>query len=496
MTIGPPPPGYREALRAFKSGDLRRAHTLLQRVCNTRPDDIRVRTLGAMLDARRGRLDESENALRRVIEDCPDEQAAFGVRHQLALVHLQQRRLGDALTQIDLALAAAPGSPVLLAAKADMLLTAGRRDEADALLRPMLDTSDPPSLAIAVVYARLHARSEDRERAIAALERAIPDRPAPTMEHRRAILQLGALYENAARYDDAFACYARAGEMSPVRYDPEATASLVDRLIERWTPQVIANAPRARDSSPAPVFIVGMPRSGTSLTERILGAHPSAAPVGESDALADAVAFHLGAEGSLWRAEPKPPGTLTPERIVAAAGAYESRVLAPNAGALRVTDKHPMNFWRLGLIPLLFPEAHIVHCVRDPRDTCVSCLAQHFVGDHPWANRLEDLGHFYRQYARLMAHWERVLPELGVAITRATYEDLVADQEGESRRLIDFIGLPWDDACARPHESDRITWTHSNEQVRRPVYTSSVGRWKRFERHLSPLLTALGDALD
>jgi hypothetical protein len=239
-----------------------------------------------------------------------------------------------------------------------------------------------------------------------------------------------------------------------------------------------------------------MPRSGTSLTEQILASHPSVEGVGESDALADAAALSLGAEGSLWRAEPRPPGALTPTDIHRATAEYARQVLTPNAHAQRVTDKHPMNFWRLGLIPLMFPGAHVIHCVRDLRDTCVSCFAQHFVGDHPWANRLEDLGHFYRQYARLMAHWERLLPEVGVRITRAVYEDLVTNPEPESRRLVEFIGLPWDDACARPHESTRITWTHSNEQVRRPVYTSSAGRWERFESHLNPLIDALADVLD
>ncbi|MFI4898675.1 MAG: sulfotransferase family protein, partial [Phycisphaerales bacterium JB059] len=242
------------------------------------------------------------------------------------------------------------------------------------------------------------------------------------------------------------------------------------------------------------------PRSGTSLTEQILASHPNVEGVGESDALADVAALHLGAEGSLWRALPHPPRKLTPPDIHDATAEYVRRVIAPHTSGpnavARVTDKHPLNFWRLGLIPLMFPRAHVIHCVRDLRDTCVSCFAQHFVGDHPWSHRLEDLGHFYRQYARLMNHWERVLPDAGVRITRAVYEDLVANPEPESRRLIEFIGLPWDDACARPHESTRITWTHSNEQVRRPVYTSSAGRWKRFESHLNPLIDALGDVLD
>ncbi len=497
MTLGPPPPGYRDAFRAFKAGDLRRAQRATDRLLVSSPADIRVRTLSAMLAARAGKLADSERTLLDIIAHCPDEDTAFGIRHQLALVHLQQRRLGDALNQIDLALAAAPDSPVLVAAKADMLLTANRRDEADALLTDALERAkDAPNLTLATTYARLHARTDHRDRAIALLERAIPANAPPRMDIRRAILQLGALYEHAQRFDEAFDCYHRAGALSPVMYDPRATASLVDRIIDRWTPDAVANAPRSHGAQPTPVFIVGMPRSGTSLTERILTSHPSVEGVGESDALSDAAALSLGAEGTPWRAEPHPPAKLTAPDFQNATSEYARQVLTPNAHAKRVTDKHPMNFWRLGIIPLMFPGAHIIHCVRDPRDTCVSCFAQHFVGDHPWANRLEDLGHFYRQYARLMAHWERVLPEAGAKLTRAVYEDMVTEQETESRRLIQFLGLPWDDVCLRPHESDQITWTHSNEQVRQPVYTSSAGRWRRFGARLDPLITALGDAID
>ncbi len=499
MSLGAPPTGYAEALGAYKVGDLRRAALAIERLLRASPDDLRVRSLSAMVGARSGQLDQSEQTLLGVIADCPDEHTAFGVRHQLALVHLQQRRLGDALTQIDLALAASPDSPVLLSAKADMLLTANRRDEADALLTGELDQfpdDSPPNLALATAFARLRARAAapERDRAIALLERAIPAKALPTMEVRRAIHQLGALYEDAERFDEAFACFARAGNMAPTRYDRAPIESLVAHLVREWTPGAVKRAVgEGASASEAPVFIVGMPRSGTSLAEQILASHPSVEAVGESDALSEAACL-LGADNTLMRARLSPPAALTPESIAQAAASYTNAVLTPNAPALRVTDKHPMNFLRLGLLPLLFPGARVVHCVRDPRDTCLSCFAQHFVGDHPYANQLADLGHFYRQYLRLMAHWRSVLEEAGVPMLDLVYERVVADPEAESRALIGFAGLDWHDACLRPHESERITWTHSNEQVRRPVYATSAGRWRRFERHLTPLISALGDA--
>ena len=499
--LPPAPQGYAEAIRAYKKGDLRRAISAVARLSVSHPDDIRVRTLGAMLDARASNLDNSERTLLAVIDDCPDEHTALGVRHQLALVHLQQRRLDDALTQIDLALAAAPDAPVLISAKADMLLTANRRDEAEALLDAFISTQPPgapPNLSVETMLARLRARADSPERdaAISRLKSAIPAKAPPTSEFRRAIHQLGALYENAERFDDAFACYRRAGNMAPTRYNHAQTKSIVSDLISAWTPQGVADAMGSSASDTgAPIFIVGMPRSGTSLAEQILASHPSVEAVGESDVLSESAAM-LGAENTPMRAALPAPGNLSPDAIARAAEHYREAVLDPHPQAARVTDKHPMNFLRLGLIPLLFPNARVVHCRRDPRDTCVSCFAQHFIGDHPYANTLADLGAFYREYLRLTDHWASVLEACNVPVFDLHYERVVENPETETRALIEFAGLDWADACLRPHESARITWTHSNEQVRRPVYTSSAGRWRRFERHLGPLVNALGDVLE
>ncbi len=484
---------YADALKAYKAGDYVRAMNLVNTLRARAPKNIRVRSLHAMLLARYSRLDEAETELLAVIDDCPDEKTAFGVRHQLALVHVQQRRPDDALAQLDLALGAAPGNPVLVAAKAGLLATVGRADESAALVEDAF-ASAPPNLALATVRARLAAIAGRHADGLEPLKSLVADAP-PSTEAARALCQLAALYDKLGRTDDAADALERAGRMSPIRYDARETAAMVDRLIQTWTADAVRAAAGTGSDTEAPVLIVGMPRSGTSLTEQILASHPGVAAVGESDALMEAAALHLGADGSRWQAEPSPPASLTPAAIKAAADHYLAKVVSPNSGALRVTDKHPMNFWRLGLVPLLFPRARVIHCVRDPRDTCLSCWAQHFVGDHPWSHRLEDLGHFYRQYHRLTTHWERVLTDLGAAHTRVVYEDLVADQERESRRLVEFLGLPWDDACLRFHESDRVVYTHSNEQVRKPVYTSSVARWKPYAGRLAPLTTALGDLL-
>jgi hypothetical protein len=160
-------------------------------------------------------------------------------------------------------------------------------------------------------------------------------------------------------------------------------------------------------------------------------------------------------------------------------------------GAARITDKLPSNFLNLGLICLLFPDARVIHCVRDPRDTCLSCYFQNFVGQHDYAYDLHDLGVYYRGYERLMAHWGRVVD---VPMLTVSYEQLVENQEEQSRRLIAFCELPWDERCLRFHASGRDVVTASYGQVRNPIYRSSVGRWRHYEKHLGPLLAALSGA--
>jgi hypothetical protein len=161
-------------------------------------------------------------------------------------------------------------------------------------------------------------------------------------------------------------------------------------------------------------------------------------------------------------------------------------------GAARFTDKQPQNFLHLGMIELLFPAARVVHCGRDARDTCLSCYTHLFGGgnNQPFAGRLEHLGRYYRAYERVMAHWRGVV---SIPVLEVAYEDVVGDLEGSARRLVGFVGLEWDDACLRFHETRRDVITESADQVRRPLYSSSVGRWRRFEAHLAPLLAALGD---
>jgi hypothetical protein len=236
--------------------------------------------------------------------------------------------------------------------------------------------------------------------------------------------------------------------------------------------------------SDVPVFIVGMQRSGTTLTEQIAASHPQVYGAGELEHIRRiAGMIKIGRPESTVR-------QLTSADSLALAGDYLRKVREIGGDALRIVDKMPHNFQYLGLIAILFPKARIIHCTRDPMDNCVSCFTQSFTGHHGYNTDLRQLGLYYREYRRLMDHWRRVLP---IPMLEIDYEEMVADQETQSRRLIDFLGLDWDPACLNFHETDRSVQTASRWQVRQPIYKTSVKRWKDYEKHLGPLKKALGE---
>jgi Sulfotransferase family len=230
-------------------------------------------------------------------------------------------------------------------------------------------------------------------------------------------------------------------------------------------------------------------RSGTTLAEQILASHPRVHGAGELPivgTLINSLPQRLGTTESFPEVMAKLDATVT--RQVAEAHA---RLLQEHGGAAeRVIDKLPGNYLNLGFIATLFPKARIIHCRRDPVDTCLSNYIQNYQGSIPYARDLVHLGRYYRAYARLMAHWAKVLP---VPIFELQYEEMTAGPEALSRRLIAFCGLEWDERCLRFHETQRVVRTASVLQVRQPIYRSSVGRWKRYEAFLQPLTETLGD---
>ena len=230
-----------------------------------------------------------------------------------------------------------------------------------------------------------------------------------------------------------------------------------------------------------------MPRSGTTLVEQILASHPAVAGGGELATLMTiASQFNAAGQGGL----PYPEGVraIRVDQAEQMAQRYLDHLDRISKSALRVTDKQPFNFTHLGLAQLLFPAATFIHCQRDPMDTCLSCYFVSFADSFGFASDLGTLGRYYRQYSRLMAHWEDVLPR---PVLTVEYEALVTNLESVARGLVAHCGLSWDDRCLRFYETERSVRTPSRWQVRQPIYADSIGRWRRYERHLGPLMAAL-----
>jgi tetratricopeptide (TPR) repeat protein len=290
---------------------------------------------------------------------------------------------------------------------------------------------------------------------------------------------LGKYFDDVRQYDDAFGHYSQANELTKrygATYDRTQFSALVSRIIGRFQPDFIRQCHTAASVADLPIVVVGMPRSGTSLAEQILASHPAVFGAGE-------LTFWHGAYRRLEQSAPESaPGASLLKDM---ARNYLERLTAVGKDSLRVVDKMPANFLYAGLIHAVFPKARIIHMQRHPLDTCLSIYFQNFFNIGPYANDLANMAHYYREYLRLTDHWRRTLP--ATALLEVPYEALTADQEGWTRRMLDFAGLPWDPKCLDFHATDRVVITASKWQVRQKINTASTGRWRNYEKFLGPL---------
>lgn len=379
-----------------------------------------------------------------------------------------------------------PNSPAILAGKAETLIAMNRTDEARRVLEPALGGAVSP--AVAVAFARLARKLKQIPPAIKLCRECIAHPGIHAGDRVTLLYSLGSMYEEAGDYQAAFDAFTEANSYYPSdQFRADDYRGFVDRLIAAFEPQRLPGLSRSGSNSEMPIFIVGVPRSGTSLVEQILAAHSDVFGAGE---LQDIPEIFLGLRERLNAGADYPEclAAATPEALQSIAGEHLERLAELGAGARFVTDKLPGNFQHLGLIWMLFPNARVIHCRRDPLDTCLSCFTTMLPAAHSYSHDLRNLGLFYREHDRLMEHWRTTLD---LRLLEIRYEDLVADPEPQTRRLLDFCGLPWDDACLRFHESRRVALTASIDQVRRPIYRTSVSRAARYGPLLDPLQRTL-----
>lgn len=432
----------------------------------------------------------------------------------------------DALEIYRRAIELQPDSIKLITAHSRALMTSNKVEEAEAVLRPLLEKY-PEMPGIQAQFASVRLFQGDRKAAAEIANAVIEKFPrtagvhytlsqaeregdhaarivqinevlASGVEEKEAVsaleFALATRHEALKQREEAFGHYIRANtakrealEDRGVVYNREAEEARTDLMKRIYPGPEIFDGPTGSDSE-MPVFIVGMPRSGTSLTEQILASHPRMAGAGELTAIGNAVK-------RLHEALGYPRNPPTEKALKNIAQFYLQRLREVDAAALRVTDKMPGNYNQIGLIARIFPKARIIHCRRNPVDNCLSCFVQNFGAEGlSWSFDLEDAAHQYREYHRLMAHWREVLPP--GQMLEIDYEDTVADLEGQARKLVDFVGMEWDEACLSFHENKRAVVTASHDQVRRPIYNTSVGRWKRYGPKVQPLVEALSDFLD
>jgi tetratricopeptide (TPR) repeat protein len=504
------------ALRA--TADLRGARGHLARAVELNPKlaDAHYQ-LGITLHA----LKLPDDALRVLEQALALRPEMVEALEELGGVLTELQRFDEALSYYERALSLAPRSPTLHRGIGRVLYFDGRFAEARSSYARALEL-EPDCTQDYVEIGRTYQSEGQFEQAIAFHEKAISIQPNTAEAHyslammrppdhaearvrqlekmlaleeldvgRRVALHfaLAKIYDATSNYDAAFRHFKVGNDLRRIQHPYEAAeyTAFVDRIIATFGKYIFAAKGRNGSASDRPVFVVGMMRSGTSLVEQILASHPQIHGHGELEFLRETVRT---LPQRLNSSEPYPECVASLDAMTARslAEAHLARLERDGGEAIRSIDKMPHNFARLGLITLLFPRAKLIHCMRDRLDICVSCYFQYDI-IAPFAHDLKSLGRFYQDYERLMQHWYETLPS---PILDVPYEALVADPEGWTRKLLDFVGLPWDQRCLGFYETQRAVFTPSFWQVRQPIYASSVGRWRHYKKQLGPLFNGLG----
>ena len=430
-------------------------------------------------------LNGAEDLLKRAIEIDPKKIDAYC---QLGIVQMQQGKSTDAQLAFQRALDIDPRSTDALAGLGNLSLEFGRPDEAEDLLKKAI-AIDPEN-----IDARFHLsqvrKVQPNDENLLALESFIHNGEKLSDTKKISLYYaLGKSYEDTNNFDKAFENFARGAQLkrSKLKYDADADERFIQNIISTIDRQLFEELRGGGDNSTVPIFVLGMPRSGTTLTEQIIASHPQVFGAGELPDLAEIIQAPSIDKPVL--PFPKSVAEVSAVQLKEWGAQYVERIKRYAPGAQRITDKMPSNYLLMGLIPLILPNAKIIHVRRDPADTCLSCFTRLFNRHQEMTYDLGELGRSYVNYALLMEHWKKILP--AGSFLEVRYEDLVADIEGQAKRLIDYCDLSWDDRCLLFYKNKRTIRTASVTQVRQPIYNSSVGRWRNYEKQLMPLLIEL-----
>ncbi len=493
-----------EAKRLHLAGEFKRAGLLYKDLADRHPTEPGPQILLAELEMRDGRLVSARRRLAQLVAQVPTEK---GLRLALAGVAEELADMDTAIAIYRRDAEESPDDPVALSRLATVLRIAGKMDEAKGLFRRLI-TGWPNSSGgyVGLAAADFTALTDDD---IAKIEELATSTDILLPERIQLQFALGEIRERGKRYDEAFHAFSEGNRLRrenlgvsfldavtqgvmPKAEESHATieeaeahlTNFLRGIRDMFSPQYLSYFGGGGLSTSAPIFIVGMPRSGSTLLEQILSSHPLVTGLGETKA--------LGAK--FKQLMPTSRAAITDEfkrtfyRRVGEGYLEALKELGWN-GQNRVIDKMLGNYANIGIIHLAFPNAVIINSMRDPVDTCFSCFRQTFKDRNELTYDLHAVGRQYVLYREMIAHWDRVLPG---RVHHIQHESLLADPETEIRKFVELCGLEWDDACLRFYESARPVRTASSSQVRRPLFKSSIARWKPYEKHLAPLFEGLG----
>ena len=512
-----------EAGAALTDNRLAVAERLLRDYLKRDPFNVPAIRMLAETGGRLGRLDDAERLLERCVELAPGFAPA---RHNYATVLYRQNKAVAALAQLEQLLTLEPDRPTYLNLKAAALGRVGDYDEAIAIWSSLLKAlPDQPRVWLSFGHALKtvgrQAECIDAYRRAAALAphmgeawwslanlKTLVFTAADVAEMERQLVRpdisdedrlhlaytLGKAFEDAGRYGPSFDHYQQGASLRRARerYDAAATTSHMERSRVVFTPDLLARKAGAGCPAPDPIFIVGLPRAGSTLIEQILSSHSAVEGTQElPDIISLARRLGGGPEGRGAAAYPESLAELDATDLSALGEEYLARTrVHRKTDRPFFIDKMPNNFAHVGLIHLILPKAKIIDARRHPMAGCFSAFKQHFARGQNFSYDLTDLGRYYADYVALMRHFDEVLPG---RVHRVIYEDMIADPEAQTRALLDHCSLPFEETCLRFHETERAVRTASSEQVRRPIFTDALEQWRRYEAWLDPLETALGE---
>ncbi len=427
-----------------------------------------------------GKIDEAEACCRSALKLQPDYISAL---NSLSMILTSQGRTDEALKCCNRVLKIKPDDINAACMAANIYEQSGDVHKAYKYLRPHVETGRK-HLNLALAFAAVSKELGFYEQAIVMMEDLLDHAHDLTNTGRRNLcFMLGKLCDATRQYDRAFGYYQRGNELRPTAFNQHKYKAEIDASIRIQSADFFTKMPKSSNKSERPIFIVGMPRSGTSLVEQVLASHPDMYGAGELSKIGG-LARSLVELLSLNKPYPEIIKYVSDEVIEYCADQYLQYINDMDSDSLRVIDKMPGNYFYLGFIELLFPNARIIHCMRNPLDSCLSCYFQDFFQNMDWCYDQENLAAYYRGYEKLMNHWKQVL---NIPIMDIHYEDLVEDQEKVSRELVEFCALDWTDDCLQFHKTKRFVPTASYDQVRKPIYKKSVARWRNYEQYIGPL---------